>query len=130
MRLSAFDPATELELRIESDPDRLATGRPVRWLFAVANRGPRPRVLRFASAQRADVVLAAGGAERYRWSRGRMFVAVLVSQELAPGAEWSFALADNALPLPAGSYSVRAHLTSEPALPPVGAEVVVHSGSD
>jgi hypothetical protein len=46
-------------------------------------------VLRFASGQRADVVLAAGGAERYRWSRGRMFAAVLVSQELAPGVEWT-----------------------------------------
>jgi len=130
MRLRAFDPATELELRIESDPDRLATGRPVRWLFVVANRSPRPRVLRFASAQRADVVLAAGGAERYRWSRGRMFAAVLVNQELAPGAEWTFALVDDALSVPAGSYSVHARLTSEPALPPVGAEVVVHSEND
>lgn len=120
-------PVTDLEVRVEPDPDRLESGRPVQWRFTVANRGPERRVLRFGSAQRADVVLLAGGVERYRWSRGRLFAAALVAQELAPGEDWTFSLADT-VSLPAGTYSLQASVSSQPALPPVHAEVVVHPG--
>jgi Intracellular proteinase inhibitor len=130
MRPSEFDPWTEVGVRVESDPDRLESGRPVRWLFTVANRGRRLRVLSFASAQRADVVLVAAGVEHYRWSNGRMFAAVLVRQELAPGEEWSFALPDESLAVPAGRYCVQASVACQPAPPPVRAEVVVHPWPD
>jgi hypothetical protein len=96
----------------------------VRWSFTVENRGAEPQTLRFASGQRGDVLLEAGGEERYRWSSGRLFAAVLSERTLPPGDEWSFAL-DDVLAVEPGTYSLTATVTAEPRLPVVRREIVV-----
>ncbi|MGH8835071.1 MAG: BsuPI-related putative proteinase inhibitor [Actinomycetes bacterium] len=127
MHLSALDPSTDLEVRLGLEPDPLESGRRVRWMFTVANRGPDLRRITFASAHRAEVVLRAGDVDRYRWGRDRMFAAVLSVRELSPGDEWSFSL-DDILPVSPGRYSLRASVTARPVLPDIRGEVVVSAG--
>ena len=125
MQLISIDPSTGLEVRFGVEPVRLVSGRPVRWLFTLANRGRARRAVAFTSAQRAEVVLSADGVELYRWSAGRLFAAVLFERELSPGEEWSFSLED-ALALPAGRYVLDARMTARPAIPPVRGEVMIY----
>jgi Intracellular proteinase inhibitor len=119
----ASDPGG-LEVRLEVVPAAPRSGKPVEWRFSVANRGGEPRSLTFPSGQQGDVVLAAGGAERYRWSRDKMFVMMLSERELAAGEEWGFAL-DDVLDAAPGAYALEATVTARPAPPVVRGEVVV-----
>jgi hypothetical protein len=96
----------------------------VEWAFTIANRGAEPCVLTFPSAQRGDVVLLAGGEERYRWSRGMMFAAMLTERRLAAGEEWRFSLA-GVLDVEPGEYSLLATVAARPAPPPVRGAIVV-----
>jgi len=125
MQLISFDSSTGVEVRFGFEPVRLVSGGPVRWVFTLVNRGRERRVVTFTSSQRGEVVLAAGGSERYRWSRGRLFAAVLGEQALAPGQEWSYPLVDS-LALPAGQYVLHATVPAQPALPPVHGEVMIY----
>jgi Intracellular proteinase inhibitor len=122
--MHAFDAAAGLALRLDVDPGRLESGRPVRWTFTVANHGSGTRTLTFRSGQQGDVVLEAGGSERYRWSSGRLFAAVISERELPAGGEWAFSLED-VLAVEPGTYSLLATVTAEPLPPVVRGEITV-----
>ena len=107
--------STGLAVRLDLDPPTLQAGRPVRWTFTVENAGAEPQTLHFASGQRGDVVLEAGGEERYRWSSGRLFAAVLSERALPPGGDWTFSL-DDVLTVEPGRYSLLATVTARPPL--------------
>jgi intracellular proteinase inhibitor BsuPI len=123
-RMRASDPATGLEILVDVAPDPPRAGEPAEWTFTVANRGGAPRTLTFPSAQQGDIVLTADGRERYRWSSGRMFAAVLGERPLAPGEEWRFRLT-GALEAEPGEYSLVARVAARPAPPTVRADIVV-----
>src|SRR5262245_66229126 len=126
MQLISFDAPTGLEVRFGFEPARLVSGQPVRWVFTLVNRGRERRVVTFTSSQRGEVVLAAGGVPRYRWSSGKLFAAVIGERALAPGQEWSYLLVDT-LALPAGQYLLQASVPAQPAVPPVHGEVMIYS---
>jgi molybdopterin converting factor small subunit len=123
-RFDAFDPVTSLGFRVEL-PARLVVGQPVGWTFVVENRGAEQRTLSFTSAQQGEVVLEAGGAEAYRWSRDRLFASAVVEHELPKGSEWSFTL-DDTLSVEPGTYSLLATVPARPTPPPVRGEISVH----
>jgi Intracellular proteinase inhibitor len=122
------DPSSALELTFEPSPPRLRAGEQVQWTFGVRNAGGTPVTLTFTSSQRGDVILSRQAVERYRWSRERMFLAVLGEYELAPGEEWAFTLED-VLDVEPGTYEVLASVTGRPAPPPVRGSIVVENGS-
>jgi sulfur-carrier protein len=125
-QFDAIDPVTHLGLHVESVPAQLVAGQPVHWTFTVENRGVQSQTLAFTSAQQGEIVLEAGGAEAYRWSRGRLFASVVVEHELPPGSEWSFTL-DDALSVEPGSYSLLATVSARPAPPPIRGAVSVRA---
>lgn len=127
MQLRSFDTSTGLEICLEFVPSPLLAGQHVRWTVTVTNRGSERRVITFASAQRGDVALSAGGVECYRWSRDRLFAAVIEERELRRGEEWSSTIEDT-LSVAAGTYSLQASVSAQPTLLPVRGEVVVRSG--
>lgn len=120
----AFDPASGLAVRLEVFPLPPRSGEAVRWAFSVANRGDEARALMFPSGQQGDVVLEAGGVERYRWSRDKAFVLMISERELDAGEMWSFALED-VLDVEPGRYSLAASVTATPPPPLVRAELSV-----
>jgi hypothetical protein len=69
-------------------------------------------------------VLKAGGVERHRWSRDKMFIAMISERELGPGETWSFEL-DDVLDVEPGRYSLVALVTGSPAPPVVRGELTV-----
>ena len=118
MVLEASDPVTGLAVRLEVSPLPPRSGEAVRWDFSVANRGDEARALMFPSGQQGDVVLEAGGVERYRWSRDKAFVLMISERELGAGETWSFSLED-VLDVEPGRYSLVASVTATPPPPPV-----------
>jgi hypothetical protein len=78
----------------------------------------------FPSGQQGEITLHAGGVERYRWSRGLVFVQMLSERSLEPGEAWSFSL-EGELDVEPGRYSLLATVTATPPPPPVHAEVTV-----
>lgn len=69
-----------------------------------------PLILNFSSSQRFDLsIYDSQGAEVYRWSRGKAFLAVMGREEVRGEKTWvaELPLAD----LPKGDYAVRAWLT-------------------
>jgi intracellular proteinase inhibitor BsuPI len=122
--MRAFDPATRLRVQVEVVPSPPRAGQQVRWVFTVVNGGSEPRRLSFTSAQQADVVLEAAGRERYRWSRDKLFAAVIIDTELAAGEERVIAL-DDVLSVEPGDYSLVATLTASPRPPSVRGAVSV-----
>jgi hypothetical protein len=122
--MRVFDPATGLRILVEVVPSPLRADQPVRWVFKVANGGSEPRRLSFTSSQQADVVLEAGGRERYRWSRDKLFAAVITQRELVPGEEWVAEL-DDILTVEPGAYTLLATLTASPRPPSVHGAVSV-----
>jgi hypothetical protein len=122
--LEASDSATGLVVRLDVSPVPPRSVGPVRWAFSVANRGDEARALMFPSGQEGDVVLEAGGVERYRWSRDKAFVLMITERELGTGETWSFSL-DDVLDVEPGRYSLVATVTAAPRPPVVKAEISV-----
>jgi hypothetical protein len=120
---SASDPSDGLELRLEVVPAAPRAGAAVEWRFTLANHGGA-RTLTFRSGQQGDVVLSAGGVERYRWSRDKMFMMMISERELAAGEEWGFVL-DDVLEVAPGEYSLEATVAARPEPPVVRGEVAV-----
>jgi hypothetical protein len=122
--LEASDPVTGLSIRLEVSPLPPRSGEAVRWDFSVANRGDEARTLTFPSGQQGDVVLEAGGVERYRWSRDKAFVLMITERRLDAGDTWSFSL-DDVLDVEPGRYSLVATVAASPRPPAVMAEISV-----
>ena len=120
---SASDPSDGLELRLEVVPAAPRAGAAVEWRFTLANRGG-PRSLTFPSGQQGDVVLSAGGVERYRWSRDKMFVMMISERELVAGEDWGFVLED-VLEVEPGAYALEATVAALPEPPVVRGRIVV-----
>jgi Intracellular proteinase inhibitor len=120
----ASDPVTGLAVSLEVSPLPARCGEAVRWELSVANRGDEARALMFPSGQQGDVVLEAGGAERYRWSRDKAFVLMISERELGAGETWSFPLED-VLAVEPGRYSLVASVTATPPPPLVRGELSV-----
>jgi intracellular proteinase inhibitor BsuPI len=120
----ALDPATGLGVQVDVVPDPPHSGERATWTFTLANHGRRPCALTFTSAQQGDVVLTARGEERYRWSGGMMFAAMVTERELAAGEEWRFSL-EAVLPVEPGEYSLLATVTARPSPPAVRADIAV-----
>ena len=78
----------------------------------------------FPSGQQGDVVLEAGGVERYRWSRDKAFVLMISERELKPGETWSFWLETSSMSSQ-GRYSLVASVTATPPPPVVRGELSV-----
>jgi hypothetical protein len=89
----------------------------VRWKVRVANRADSVRTLKFATGQRADVILRSAGVVRYRWSAGRFFVEIIGERRLSPGESAAFVLTDELL-VRSGRYQLVARVTANPALAP------------
>jgi Intracellular proteinase inhibitor len=124
--MQASDPATGLEVRVAVAPDRPRAGEPATWTFTLVNHGRTPCSLMFPSAQQGDVVLSAHGVERYRWSSGLAFAAVLSERRLAPGEAWRFTLPAT-LELEPGDYALLATVAARPAPPTVRGAIAVGS---
>src|SRR6185437_3508786 len=84
--------ASGLRLLLSADRKTFAVGTPVRLTFAIANSGPAPVTLQFATSQKYDFEIRRGGQTVWRWSADRMFTQALTSLTLAPGARQTFAV--------------------------------------
>jgi Intracellular proteinase inhibitor len=115
---------TGLAVRFEPIPSVPQAGEEIRWVFTVENQEERTHMLTFSSTQQGDVVLEADGVERYRWSNGKAFAAMMVERELPAGGELAFEL-DDVLTVEPGTYALLASVTSRPAPTPVRDEITV-----
>jgi hypothetical protein len=106
-----------LRLLLSADRGTYPVGTPVRLTFAIANSGPAPVTLQFATSQKYDFEVRRGGQTVWRWSADRMFTQALTSLTLAPGARQTFAQTwkqqdDRGQPVTAGEYEAIATLTT------------------
>jgi hypothetical protein len=101
-------------MTLEGALDAAVEGDRVAFTFTVTNDGDEPVELEFRDSGKADITIREGdgsdgvGAERWRWSDGRMFAQVIQHEALAPGetAAYGFEWPD---PVP-GSHAARATL--------------------
>lgn len=85
---------------------RAAAGIAIR--FTVTNDGDDPVELTFPSALQADIVVADGDHEVWRWSDDRAFVQVVTTETLGPGESLTV---EETCPAPGpGEYIVEATL--------------------
>ena len=119
------EPAAEGELTLAVDHGELQAGELVTWRLTVTNGTGDDVTLVFPSGQSGDVVLSAGGEERYRWSAGMAFTQAVREEPLAVGDSVTYELSGGPLAVPPGEYELEAVLTSDPAPPPVTDEVTV-----
>jgi hypothetical protein len=117
-----------LSLAFGFRPDPLQPSAPVAWDFTVTNVSGELVTMTFSSGQDGEVVLLQGGAEKYRWSQGRVFTQAIRTKDLAPGESLSFSL-DDTLPVEPGSYELVASVASDPAPAPAQRTVTVGSSS-
>jgi len=81
---------TALRLVLRADRSVYALGAPVTLTLAVTNPGPAPVTLTAPSSQLYDFAVLRDGAEVWRWSAGRMFLAVLTDLTIRPGETRAF----------------------------------------
>ena len=103
----------------------LRSQAPVRWSLVLRNDTPNRLDLEFPSGKDGDVVLSQGGAERYRWSTGRVFTTAVRELSMGPNETRTFALEDPKLPVPPGDYQLVATLAAAKEVPPVEKDVTV-----
>jgi hypothetical protein len=77
---------------------------------------PDPLTLTFNSGQIFDLVIRdSGGAEVFRWSKGRLFTQVMQTIAFSGEKDWAIQIAltdPDGKPLPAGKYVAEAYLTN------------------
>jgi hypothetical protein len=101
---SARVPALSAVLAV--DKAVYASGEPLQLIFEIVNRGAQPVTLRFASAQRYDVVVQEGqGREVWRWSSDKAFAQVLGEETLAVGGRLTYRITVRE-PFPPGRYRI------------------------
>lgn len=86
-------------------------GRPIEFRLSVSNTGGDEIVLDFADGQRFDFEVLDGETSVWRWAEDMFFTMMIGRERIARGESrsWSARLDDG---LPAGSYRVRATLTT------------------
>jgi hypothetical protein len=99
-------------------PNANTDPRYVNVSLRVTNRATSPMSFTFLTTQRFDIELVNGaGAVLTRWSQGRAFGDIVMTEQLAPKQSWDF---EGPLPLfdtsfgwvPSGQYTVRAFVTA------------------
>ncbi len=116
---------------IITDQPRYPLGEPVIIGFALRNLGPKPITYTFPSSKLFDVWITRGGAEVYRYSKGRVYLQATQTLTLQPNEVRRFEVIWNQLDnsgkqVGPGSYTAYAQLTSSgKQLPPVKASIQV-----
>ncbi|MFC7045434.1 BsuPI-related putative proteinase inhibitor [Halobacteriaceae archaeon GCM10025711] len=72
-------------MSLDATLDVTAHADAVTFAFTISNAGDDSVELSFPDGCKADFVVESEGAERWRWSEGRMFTQMLETQTLAPG---------------------------------------------
>jgi hypothetical protein len=98
-------------VRFSPVSEPIASGETAWWAFDVRNPGSTPLQLNFSNGQRAEVVLAQGGVEKYRWSAGKGFTEALENVTIQPGKTWSTVIND-IIAVPPGDYDLTATITA------------------
>lgn len=100
--------AVSLTLSLSAPP---SAGEPIEFRLVASNAGPEEAVLDFADGQRFDFEVFRGETRVWQWSADMFFPMMIGRERIAPGGSipWSVTLEDG---LPAGSYRVRATLTT------------------
>lgn len=84
---SAEGVTQELVVAVKVEPARLSPGASAQAVLTVTNSGDRVARLVFPTSQRYDfLLLDLRGSEVWRWSFDKMFLQVITSDSLAPGA--------------------------------------------
>lgn len=74
-------------MAVKVEPARLSPGARAQAVLTVTNSGDRVAHLVFASSQRYEfLLLDLRGSEVWRWSADKMFLQVITSDSLPPGA--------------------------------------------
>ncbi len=117
----------ELSLHLGDGPgaeaQAVARGEPVALRLVLRNRGTTPQRLQCPSARTHDVsILAPGGRELWRWSRGRMFAQMMTDVAVGPGESREFRVTwdqrtSEGTPVPAGRYEAQG------SIPALGGEI-------
>lgn len=118
--------AGTLTVSLHPPAGSLRAGGGVRWELRVTNQAGHGVILTFPTAQLGDVALEREGAERYRWSEGRMFAQVIGERSLGPGERWTFAL-EGSLEIEPGHYEAIGTVACQPQPPPARTPVVVEA---
>jgi hypothetical protein len=92
-------------------PARAKVGQSVGVTFRLVNNVGRAEELSFPSGQRYDFWATRNGREVWRWSKGRVFVAEVTRESLAPQSGITFA--ERWTPDEPGSYIVHGELKAE-----------------
>ena len=86
-------------------------GRPIEFRLSVSNAGDDEVVFDFADGQRFDFEVLHGETSVWRWAADMFFTMMIGRERMAPGdsIHWTARLEEG---LPAGTYTVRATLTT------------------
>jgi hypothetical protein len=100
---------TALRLELRTDRAVYAVGEPVELTLAATNPGLGAIAVLSPSSQLYDFTVLKEGAEVWRWSAGRMFLAVLTPLTIPPGRTRAFTETwdqrdRNGRPVPPGEY--------------------------
>lgn len=107
-------PKKNLVVDAKTNKDVYKPEEEVELAVSVTNKGLSPLELVFASAQRYDFIVSKAGKEVWRWSRDRMFAAILESLTLDTGEKRTYKETWRPLGLTPGDYTVTGLITSRP----------------
>lgn len=128
-------------MRVRTARRTYAPGDSIHIVVRATNRSKETKRLRFATAQRFDVVIRRGtdgkGQVVWRWSRGKMFTDMVSTRALEPGKYLEFRVnwpetaagsetrEQRARPLQPGRYTVTGTLVLMGSMPNPAASVVI-----
>ena len=116
----------KLRVRFSPVSEPLVAGQQVWWAFDIENLSPdaggTALGLTFSSGQRAEVVLAQAGVEKYRWSTGRAFTQMIETVPIGAGQVWPLVLNDT-LTVDPGDYDLAAFVSA--TIGPEGATIAL-----
>ena len=134
--------ALPLEVTLALDRTALEPGSPIAFTISVRNTTRVAVMVTYATSQRFDVILRAGGVEVDRWSRSRTFAEVVATQQFLPDEVVTFRdawlprdplqpapLTGTGAPPARGLYTATATLTTSTGLPPVSEPQAVIIGT-
>ena len=114
---------------------QIKAGQSVRMTFQVVNTSSKPVTYNFSTGQRFDVAATnAAGTTVWNWAANQRFSQNLASLSLPPGKSLTYRAAWNGRdlsghPVPPGTYTLSAHLTSDNR-PAITGGVVVNTDPD